>query len=290
MPQGQTHGVEIPAAAQSRHRVTSRRRPGPPRRAGSAAGPARCTASTRPWATWIPRSASAVQLVRQLRPREQVARLRVAGDQEQRLLLPAPADDDGRVGPGQRLRGVERAPEPVVRAVVGAVVVRPHLQADLQRLLEALEALGRRWEEQPEPAGLRLVPRRADAEHRPGRRPGEGTAPPVRPRRPLQPQRRPQAHRRHVGPAGGVLPAGRRPRRARRGVHLTISHHSPQTGGPHNMTDLPAQATNSSPSRSLTVPRPSGSTFVRVRSAQPSPGIFANAPCGPTTMRPVRTS
>jgi hypothetical protein len=51
-----------------------------------------------------------------------------------------------------------------VLPVVRAVVVAPHLQADLQRLLEALEALGDRWVRHAEPAVLALVPGGADAE------------------------------------------------------------------------------------------------------------------------------
>ena len=51
-------------------------------------------------------------------------------------------------------------------AVIGGVGVAPHLQADLQGLLEPLEALRRAREEQAESLGLLAVPRRADAEPR----------------------------------------------------------------------------------------------------------------------------
>ena len=69
--------------------------------------------------------------------------------------------------PGQRPRRVQRPLQLVVPAVEGAVVAAEHLQADLQGLLQPLEALGDRRERDAEPAGLLLVPRRADAEPRP---------------------------------------------------------------------------------------------------------------------------
>ena len=49
------------------------------------------------------------------------------------------------------LRRVQRPAELVVLAVVRLLVVAPHLQADLQRLLEPLEPLGHRREGEAQP-------------------------------------------------------------------------------------------------------------------------------------------
>jgi hypothetical protein len=54
-----------------------------------------------------------------------------------------------------------------VGAFEGGVVPAPHLQADLQRLFQALEALGQWREEEAEPCSLLLVPGGSDPEHRP---------------------------------------------------------------------------------------------------------------------------
>ena len=67
---------------------------------------------------------------------------------------------------GQRLRRVEGAGELVVLAGEGGVVAAPHLPADEDRLLEALEPLGHRREEQAEAGRLLGVPGGADAEDR----------------------------------------------------------------------------------------------------------------------------
>ena len=45
-----------------------------------------------------------------------------------------------------------------------------------------------------------------------------------------------------------------------------------------------------SPERSMTVSRRSGTIRVSALTAAPSPGILANTPCGPRSIRPVRTS
>ena len=66
--------------------------------------------------------------------------------------------------PAQALRRVQRALELVVLALEGPVVVAPHLLADAHGLVEPLEALARRGEQQTETARLLLVPGRADAE------------------------------------------------------------------------------------------------------------------------------
>src|SRR5215203_6889618 len=78
------------------------------------------------------------------------------------------------MGPAQALREVERAFEPVVLPLEGplvAALTAPHPQADLDRLLQHLEALLLRREGYPEPARLFFVVARADAE--PGASPGE---------------------------------------------------------------------------------------------------------------------
>ena len=49
-------------------------------------------------------------------------------------------------------------------------------------------------------------------------------------------------------------------------------------------------STKTVPSRSVTRPRPSGTTLVRSRKAAPLPGILAKIPWGPWTIRPVATS
>jgi drug/metabolite transporter (DMT)-like permease len=110
-----------------------------------------------------------VELVADVRHRraEQVARVGVLRDQAQGLLLPSPADEDRRARRLQRPRDADRLRQLVVLALVGAVVVAPHLLADLQRLLEPLEPLGDRRVRHAEGAVLALVPGRADAEHRP---------------------------------------------------------------------------------------------------------------------------
>ena len=71
------------------------------------------------------------------------------------------------MGTGKALRAVERPGQLIILPVVRAVVVAPHLQANLQDLFQTLEAFGQRWEEQVEAACLVLVPGGADAEPRP---------------------------------------------------------------------------------------------------------------------------
>src|SRR5215203_5093421 len=70
------------------------------------------------------------------------------------------------MGPAQALREVERAFEPVVLPLEGplvAALAAPHPQADLDRLLQHLEALLLRRERYPEPACLFFVVARTDA-------------------------------------------------------------------------------------------------------------------------------
>jgi von Willebrand factor type A domain len=108
-----------------------------------------------------------VQLPGLVPPREQVARVGVLRHHAQRLLLPAAADHDRRVRPGQRLRRVQRPPQLVVLPLVRLLVIGPHLQADLHRLLEPLEPLADRGKREAEPARLLLVPAGTDAQPRP---------------------------------------------------------------------------------------------------------------------------
>src|SRR5271166_1041820 len=93
-----------------------------------------------------------VQLASQVRAGEQVTGVGVLGHEAQRLLLPAAADHDRRMRPGQGLRRVQRPLELVVPAPVRALVAAPHLQADLQGFLEPLEAFGDGRESDAEPA------------------------------------------------------------------------------------------------------------------------------------------
>ena len=60
--------------------------------------------------------------------------------------------------------GVERTSQPIVPPFEGLLVLPPHLQADLQRLLEALEALAQRREGEAQPLRLPLKPGRADTQ------------------------------------------------------------------------------------------------------------------------------
>jgi hypothetical protein len=63
---------------------------------------------------------------------EQVAGVAVAGDETQRLLLPATADEDRWVRAAQRRRRAQGLGELIVLRLERAVVVWvPHLQADL---------------------------------------------------------------------------------------------------------------------------------------------------------------
>ena len=101
---------------------------------------------------------------------EEVAGVGVLRDQAQRLALAAAADQDRRAAGPDRRRDADRLGQAVVPALEGAVVVAPHLPADLQRLLEPLEPLGGGRERDAEAGVLALVPGRADARASPGRR------------------------------------------------------------------------------------------------------------------------
>ena len=94
-----------------------------------------------------------VDIDTRLRKLEQ-AKEPAAGDKLPADAAPAAADDE--LGPALRDRRgpARRAVDAVVRAGEGAVVVAPHLQDDLQGLLEALEALGDGRERDSEPLVL----------------------------------------------------------------------------------------------------------------------------------------
>ena len=110
-------------------------------------------------------AAKHIELVGGVGAGEQVACVGVLGDEAQRLALTGAADHDPRTRLGDARRGVQRAAQLVVGAFVRGVAAGPHLPADLQGLLEPLEALGGRWEVQAEPGGLLVVPGGADPEH-----------------------------------------------------------------------------------------------------------------------------
>ena len=60
----------------------------------------------------------------------------------------------------------QRSVQSVVLTFERAVVVAPHLPADVQRLLQPLQPLKGGGKEQAEPARFLLVPCRTDAQHR----------------------------------------------------------------------------------------------------------------------------
>src|SRR5712692_6172210 len=105
-----------------------------------------------------------VQLVRDLGRGKQVAGVGVARDQAQRLLLAAPADDDARVRSTETLRRIQRTCEVVVPAVEWLFIAAPHLQDDLQRFVQTLEAFFDRWKGDAQAATLVFVPASADAQ------------------------------------------------------------------------------------------------------------------------------
>ena len=110
-----------------------------------------------------------VQLVRQLGGGEEVARVRVLGDQAQRFLFAHAPDQDARAWPAHGLGHIERAFKLVMlpgEGFLATPLALPHLQADPQGFFQALEAFGDRRERNAEPAALRLVPGRADTEPR----------------------------------------------------------------------------------------------------------------------------
>ena len=70
----------------------------------------------------------------------------------------------GGCGLPEALWNVEGFAQRVVSALVGTIVLAPHLQADLQRLLELLETHPERGEGNAEAAVFALIPGSADTE------------------------------------------------------------------------------------------------------------------------------
>src|SRR5205823_2653671 len=114
-----------------------------------------------------------IQLARQLRSRKEVAGIGILGDQAQCFLFAHAPDQDPGTGAAQALGDVQRSLEPEVFAVEGLLATPlafPHLQADLQRLLQSLEPFGDWRERNAKAAAFRLVPGGADTEPRPAAR------------------------------------------------------------------------------------------------------------------------
>jgi glutaryl-CoA dehydrogenase len=229
-----------------------------------------------------------VELVCHLGGVEDIARVRVAGHQPQRLLFPGAADENGRVRPGRRLRGIQGAFQLVVLPVERAVILAPHLQADAQRLIEPFEPFGKRREEQAEPVCFGLVPGRPDAQHRPAARQHvqRGDLLGQQPRLPVD-------HRRHDREQ--LDPGGPRGQPAQRGVgleHLVfwrpdvpdlphmVHHanpvHATLLGRRGHLTQPPRQ------SRRTAVPRE-----IRDMQADLHPSTLLN-PNNPTCVRPAQ--
>src|SRR6202521_3993168 len=85
-----------------------------------------------------------LKLVRQLGSGEEVAGLRILRDQAECFLFATAADQDRRMRAAETLRRVERPFQPVMLAVdrlLRAAFAIPHREADLERLLQALEPL-----------------------------------------------------------------------------------------------------------------------------------------------------
>src|ERR1700722_4863473 len=93
--------------------------------------------------------------------REQVAGLGVFRDEPQGLTFPGAAYQDWWVRQGRSLWGVECSRELVILPFVGLFAAAPHLQADLQRFFQPLEAFGDRIEVETETGCLVFVPCRA---------------------------------------------------------------------------------------------------------------------------------
>ena len=95
-----------------------------------------------------------------------VAGIGVGRDQSKSLAFATSTDQDARPRRTDRQRGTQRLGQVVVRALVGAVVVAPHLFANLQRLLEPLKALRHGRKRNTQPQVLAFVPGSTDAEFR----------------------------------------------------------------------------------------------------------------------------
>ena len=101
---------------------------------------------------------------------EPVPHIGVARGEAERLPLAAPADQDPRSCGLDRLRHVPRAVDVRDLPADRALRLREHRPADLQCVLQPVEALGRAWEVVAVRARLGLVPGGADPQDRPSRR------------------------------------------------------------------------------------------------------------------------
>jgi hypothetical protein len=98
---------------------------------------------------------------------EPVPQVGVARGEAERLPLAATADQDLRSAGLDRLRHVPGAVHVRDLAADRALWLREHRPADLQGVLEAIEALGRVREVVAVRAGLLIVPRGPDPQDRP---------------------------------------------------------------------------------------------------------------------------
>src|SRR5439155_3910484 len=106
-----------------------------------------------------------VELVRDLRGREEVAGVRVFRDEAECLLLAHAADHDPRVRPRDALRRAQRTLEDEPLALEASLVAVPHLQAETDGVLEPVEALGNGRKRDAETLCLVFVPSSANTEH-----------------------------------------------------------------------------------------------------------------------------
>lgn len=82
---------------------------------------------------------------------EDVACVGVLGHEAQGLALATAADKDVRVRSTEHCRRVERASQSIMAPLESTLILAPHLQADLQCLLETLKALAERREGETQP-------------------------------------------------------------------------------------------------------------------------------------------
>src|SRR5207245_106485 len=97
------------------------------------------------------------------RPAEPVPDVAVLGEDAQRSLLAAAADQDLRPTLLDRPRHVESALDAIELALERRSVLREHQLRDLHRLVEAVHPARDRWKLDAVADVLVLVPRRADA-------------------------------------------------------------------------------------------------------------------------------
>jgi hypothetical protein len=146
---------------------------------------------------------------------EPVPQVGVARGEAERLPLAATADQDLRSAGLDRLRHVPGTVHARDQPVDGALWLPEHRQADLQRVLEAVEALGDPREVVAIGVGLRMVPRGPDPQDRP---PGRHD---VERRHDLRQERRvPIGHARHQRAERDA----RRPRRQGREHGVRLEH------------------------------------------------------------------